>query len=171
MGEFKKENGKTRVGMFLSSLGSVGNEVLKVAGDLTGIDSLEKLGSLIGQNQQLKIEEKKLAYDLIKSDMEDLKSAREANVKIQESEHASWVAKVLPYIFDCFILLVWGSMTFYIVAKWIGLINAENNIDMTGILGIYTGVVSLATMVIQFHRGSSSGSSQKNGLLGLIKKN
>lgn len=56
-------------------------------------------------------------------------------------------------------------MTIYIVGKWIGLINSEIEADFTGVLGVYSGVTAMSTMVIQFHRGSSSGSQIKTNLL------
>ena len=172
MGSYKEEHGKTRVGMFLKSMGSIGDDVLRLAGDLTGVEALNAIGDAIGKNEQIKNEHKKLAYDLLVQDIEDRKSARESNVKIQESANASWVAKNLPYIFDCFILVVWGAMTFYIVFRWLGLITDQvGTVDMTGILGIYSGITALATMVIQFHRGSSAGSQSKNSLFGsMVKK-
>jgi hypothetical protein len=65
-----------------------------------------------------------------------------------------------------FILLIWGFMTIYIAMRWLGFIESTNgNPDMTGILGIYSGLTALATMIIQFHRGSSDGSQKKTNIM------
>jgi hypothetical protein len=41
---------------------------------------------------------------------------------------------------------------------------------MSGVLGIYSGVTALATMIIQFHRGSSQGSRDKTQLIDKMKQ-
>lgn len=170
MGQFKDKNGKTRVGTFLSSLGNIGDDILQFAGDVTGIEALERIGDAISKNQELKAEEKKIALDLLNLDIQDRNSAREKEAKVQASENASWMAKNMPYLYDSFILLIWGFMTVYLVLRWIGIIANTSNIDMTGILGIYAAVTGLATNIISYHRGSSAGSTAKNNLLGNFNK-
>ncbi len=105
--------------------------------------------------------------------LKDKQGAREMNEKIQESTTASWAAKNMAYVYDVFILLVWGSLTTYIVLRWIGIIQTTldgKQIDMSGVLGIYSGVTALATMIIQFHRGSSQGSRDKTQLIDKMKQ-
>ena len=114
-------------------------------------------------------------YDLKKTEqlnqieqayLADTANAREMNVKVQESNSASWLSKNIAYFFDMFILLIWGFMTIYIAMRWLGFIESTNgNPDMTGILGIYSGLTALATMIIQFHRGSSDGSQKKTNIM------
>ena len=165
MGKFKDENGKTRIGTFLKSLGSVGDDILNIAGDLTGIEALNTIGDAIGKSDAIDKEMKNAAFNLIMQDLEDIKNARETSVRIQESQNSSWMAKNMPFIYDSFILGIWGFMTIYILLRWMGIITDNTNIDMTGLLGIYSGVTSLATLIITFHRGSSSGSKEKSGML------
>jgi hypothetical protein len=108
----------------------------------------------------------KLEAEIEQSYMADTANAREMNSKLQESSNASWLSKNLPYFIDLFILMIWGFMTIYIVLRWLGFIEAtKNNVDMTGILGIYSGVTALATMILQFHRGSSQGSQRKTDII------
>jgi hypothetical protein len=105
--------------------------------------------------------------------LKDTQGAREMNEKIQESLTASWAAKNMAYVYDVFILMVWGSLTTYIVLRWIGIIQTTldgKQIDMSGVLGIYSGVTALATMIIQFHRGSSQGSRDKTQLIDKMKQ-
>jgi hypothetical protein len=98
--------------------------------------------------------------------LQDTANARDMNAKIEGSPTASWMSKNMPYIYDIFILVIWGSMTIYIILRWLGYIETTNkNLDMTGVLGIYSGVTALATMIIQFHRGSSQGSKDKTEII------
>lgn len=167
MGEYKSEHGTTRIGDFLRKAGPIGSTILQAAGGLTGQPWLTKVGELISQNSgELTEEQKNMALEMLKLDLEDMKSARDMNIRIQETDNASWLSKNLPYIFDCWILLLWGFITIYIVLRWLGILaNSTVSIDMTGVLGLYSGVTALATMVIQFHRGSSSGSREKTQML------
>lgn len=166
MGSYKDEHGTTRVGDFLRTAGPVGETILDAAAGLTGQAWLSKVGDMIGGNSELKQTEREYALQLVKLDLEDMRSAREMNVKIQETANAGWMSKNLPYIFDCFIIGMWGFMTVYIVMRWLGFLKTSpGQVDMTGILGIYSGVTALATMIIQFHRGSSAGSKEKTQLM------
>lgn len=169
MGEYKSEHGTTRIGDFLRKAGPIGSTILQAAGGLTGQPWLTKVGELINKSANagdLSPDSYHEAVEMLKLDLEDMKSARDMNVRIQEADKASWVSKNLPYIFDCFVLALWGFVTIYIVLRWMGILESSPaTIDMTGILGLYSGIVSLATMVIQFHRGSSSGSHAKTQML------
>lgn len=164
MGEYKDKNGTTRVGDFLRSLGDVAKPVLNAAGGLTGQQWLTNMASNITTSQELKEEQKRIAFSLLELDYKDLENAREQNTKIQQSENASWIAKNLPYFFDSFILIVWAAITFYIVGHWVGVIDAGKDMNFSGVVGIQSGITALATMIIQFHRGSSMGSHAKNSM-------
>jgi len=138
---------------------------------------LSKVVTTKGEQQQLDNEMKKaqLQYneDLSKLTveeqqiyMQDKANARNMNVKLELSSKASWMAKNMPYYYDIFILVLWGSLTVYITLRWMGIIEVTcKSPDMTGILGLYSGVTALATMIIQFHRGSSQGSKDKTDLI------
>lgn len=69
------------------------------------------------------------------------------------------------YFLDGFIMLIWGAMTVYISARIINLVGAGTQPDLSVILGIYSGVTAFATTVVQYHRGSSMGSKQKEQIL------
>lgn len=69
------------------------------------------------------------------------------------------------YFLDGFIMLIWGGMTAYISARIFNLIGTGTQPDLSVILGIYSGVTAFATTVVQYHRGSSMGSKQKDQLL------
>lgn len=98
----------------------------------------------------------------LESYMKDIADARAANVQIQNSASASWLAKNVAYCLDMFVLLIWGSMTVYIVCKFLNIIKSQQGVDFSGVLGLYAGVTALATQIIGFHRGSSKGSEDKS---------
>jgi len=153
--------------MFLQSFDLDNSFILNDIENLEGIEKLTKLGYNIGKSKNLNSDDKKLMYDLIQSDINNINKSK--NV-VESVEKLSLLSKIMPYIFDTFVLFIWGMMTIYIVGRWMGFINVTSTFDMSGILGIYSGIVSLATMVIQYHRGSSAGSEKKDGVISLLKK-
>lgn len=100
------------------------------------------------------------AYKTLELQYKDTADARAANVSIQ-GESPSWLAKNTAYIIDIFVMLIWASLTTYILAKFMNIIATDSRADFTGILGIWAGVTALATTVLNFHRGSSQGSATK----------
>ena len=72
MGKYKKENGTTRVGDALRWLLKQGKEVapelLKIAGNVTGIEALEVLASKIGSDKVLRETDKQLLLEELKLD-------------------------------------------------------------------------------------------------------
>ena len=55
MGEFKDENGKTRVGKFLEGLADIAPGILQVAGTVTGIDGLKNLAEVIKGSSTMRL--------------------------------------------------------------------------------------------------------------------
>lgn len=161
MGKFKDQHGKTRVGNFLKGLGNIADPILETVGDLTGIEALNKVSDLIVTDKELSNIQKQEALSHLRMDYEDISNARKLSSDIQKSQFSSWLAKNVPYIIDIFVLIIWGSITLFLVAKAMKWIEA-NSIDWTPLLGIHSGVTALATQIISFHRGSSSGSRLKD---------
>ena len=166
MGKFKDEHGKTRVGKLLKGFKDKGlpiaDKVFDVAGDLTGIEALNKVSELIVTDKELSEAEKAISIKAVNADIEDLANARKLTSDIQSFQFASWMAKNIPYLIDCFILLIWGAMTIFILGKALKLVDTDNSSDFTVVLGIYAGVTGLATQIVAFHRGSSQGSRMKD---------
>lgn len=178
MGDHKDKTGKTKIGKILQGISKAIPELAvdvfnvvtsanpfgvamdtlrgKLAGKETGLtgDKFNEELNNISENDK----------ELFLAALADVADARNSNVKIQESQFASWMAKNVPYILDLFVMLIWGSMTIFIIAKAINLVN-DDSIDWTAILGIYSGVTALATQVLSFHRGSSQGSKDKTKVL------
>jgi hypothetical protein len=107
------------------------------------------------------LEYAKLNLEEAKAHLADTANAREQNARIQESEKASWLSKNLAYILDAFIFAVWGSMTIYLIASMLHFVKMEKGADVSGVLGVYSGVTAIAMTVLNFHRGTSRGSEHK----------
>lgn len=150
----------------VDSVSGLLGKVVTTKGEKMQLDNEMKKAELHFQEEmtRLSIEEQEIY-------LKDTQSAREMNEQVQESQNASWASKNMAYVYDVFILLIWGGLTSYIVLRWLGFIeNVKNQIDMTGILGIYSGVTALATMILQFHRGSSQGSQDKTQIINKMQK-
>jgi hypothetical protein len=90
-------------------------------------------------------------------------SARDMNAKVQESTNASWLAKNTAYALDI------GIVSATIFLAWFAFIKGvpESNKEL-----VYMALGSLITMcgtVLNFHRGSSQGSKDKNGEIQKLK--
>lgn len=109
------------------------------------------------------------ANDLEKAYLADTQNARDANARIQESDKASWLAKNIAYILDIWMGLIWGLFTIYVLALW-AKIASTANIDFTGILSLYTTVTAVFMITVNFHRGTSQGSHDKQKLLDKLSK-
>ena len=80
MGKYKEENGKTRVGAFLET---VAPDILEIAGDLTGVGALEKLGKMLS-NDNIMSEEKLKSFKM---------KSRSSGLKLILSK-SNWNAKL-----------------------------------------------------------------------------
>lgn len=107
--------------------------------------------------------------DLEKAYLADVQSARDANVHIQESDKASWLAKNIAYCIDIWMALIWGVFTIYVAALWAKVISSAS-VDFTGILSLYSTVTAVFMITVNFHRGTSQGSADKQKLLDKLSK-
>lgn len=107
-----------------------------------------------------KIEE--LALQKLQAELDNVANARDNNAKIQESEHASWLAKNIAYLID-------GA---FVVAFFIGLLVILNKVVPESNKELfYTGFGALTSYVgtiLTFHRGTSIGSHTKQKVLDKI---
>lgn len=159
--------------LLAQGLGLLGNAVLnkgvEVINRELGVD-VEKLTMSPEGLQQLRqkeidheqfllinaLENKKLEMEDKKIDVDNTKNARDVNARIQESDKASWLSKNSAYILDWLIVGATMVMIYALFSKAI----PTENLEVA-----YLAVGSLLTMcgtVLNFHRGSSSGSAQKS---------
>jgi len=87
MGDFKDANGKTRVGIFLQQ---VAPQLLDIAGDLTGVGALGKLGGLIA-GSDMDMGKKATALEYLQLDLQE----EQERTKRLEADMASdsWLSK------------------------------------------------------------------------------
>lgn len=137
--------------------------ISKLKADPTKVVEVERDLETLRVNAELKITE--LANDLEKAYLADTQNSRDANVKIQESDKASWLAKNVGYCIDIFLILVFCAMLIVIIYKVVPVDNKELFYTSFGLLGSYVG------QSISFHRGTSAGSHAKQKQLdSIIKK-
>lgn len=98
----------------------------------------------------------------VKQANENTADARDMNTKIQESQNASWLSKNTAYLLDVFILF--STIAVSLVAFFVGVPMENKEL-------VYMALGSLLTMtgtIINFHRGSSSGSAAKQNTIDRI---
>jgi len=97
MGNYKDKNGTTRVGDFLRKLKGVAPDILDIAGSISGVGALKKLGKVIGDSDTISQQDKEVALKLLEFDVLDAQET----TKRWESDMTSdsWLSKnVRPLI-------------------------------------------------------------------------
>jgi hypothetical protein len=135
----------------------LGSNIIKTVGDI--VDDLHTSDE---EEQQLELKKRTLAnnYDLEKRKLsyEDTKNSRLMNSDIQKSKHSSTLAKNSAYILDFLIIIGFLFSLYVLLFIEIPSMNEKIIYLVIGSLG------TLATQIIQFHRGSSQGSKDKSNL-------
>lgn len=159
MGKFKDENGKTRVGTFLET---VAPDVLAIAGDLTGVSALNKLGEMIDKSPDISEQNKIAALEMLKYDIEDRKSAREMQVAALGQDDV--FSKRFNYYLSSAIIIIFFIVM--ILLFFVEIPEGNSEIVYMG-FGTFIGIVGT---VAAFYFGSSSGSKDKTeGLMQALK--
>ena len=97
------------------------------------------------------------------ADNQNTANARDNNTKIQESGNASKLAKNAPFILDFVIV---GSTILLGILLFMKSIPPENK-DIANIM--FGALLGLCSTVINYHRGSSSGSHEKQNIISKIQ--
>ncbi len=79
-----------------------------------------------------------------------------------ETEKTSWIARNMRNLIASWILLIWGSMTIYIIARFLNFIEADLKSDMTALLALYSGISTIACTIVNFFFSSTKGSEDKS---------
>jgi hypothetical protein len=168
-------------GLFAQGLGTLANAVMAKGKDVIeeklGVD-IEKAMQTPEGLQQLKqaeidheeflinsaIENRKLDLQEKSIDVGNTINARDSNSKIQESANASWAAKNAAYFLDY--IIVGGTMVLAYMIFFVG-IPAQNK-DIA--FAAFGSLLTMCGTIINFHRGSSSGSKDKtDDMLKMLK--
>lgn len=137
------------------------------------------IGGIVDNLTLSKEEKEQLKIDLIKAQNEheiklaeiaeketeaylaDVKNSRDSNVQIQTSDKVPVFIKFVPYVIDCFVFIVWGGLTIWIAGTWLNIIKRDASVNFEGVMGLYAAVTGIAMTVLNFHRGSSKSSDDK----------
>lgn len=160
--------------LIAQGLGTLGNAVLNKGKDYIeeklGVDLDKELQTPEGllKLKQIEVEnEQFLITSAIKDkelDISNTTNARDANAKIQDSSNASAIAKNAPYILD--FLIVGGTMLLAYFIFFIGIPPQNKDIAFAA----FGSLLTLCGTIVNFHRGSSSSSKDKDALLAAMNK-
>lgn len=112
----------------------------------------------------LQVEDNRIAAELEKARLADTASAREMNASIQNSKDATWLAKNFPYVLDMVII---GGAVLLGLCLFAFKIPTENKELAYTAFGVLLG---LASTVVNFHRGSSGSSKEKDSIIAALMK-
>ena len=148
---------KTLAGKIIQSVIGTADQLL------TGGNLAKVIGAVTG-NPELTEDDKSLVIDELNIILLDVQNARNSNVKIQETENASWLAKNTVYMLALYLcaLVTW---VIYILAY--KEIPKENVGTLYMVLGI---VIGTFTTAMAFFFGSSQGSKAKDNVAAFFKK-
>lgn len=108
------------------------------------------------ERNKAEIELRRIDGDIEKAYLADTDSARKHDASVQESQHASYLAKNVAYWMDIFIVIATFAMAYLILFHEIPTTNKELFFTTFGSL------ITLCMTVVNFHRGSSMRSQQKD---------
>ena len=154
---------KTKVGKFLQTIAGVAPDILELAGNITGVKLLNKLGDAIDKSDTITPEQKETALELIKLDYADLEDARDLQkVALQQDDLFSkrfiYYLTIAVFSFSALIVI----MLFFVEMP-------EKNRDVINfILGVVVGTG--LTGIFQYFFGSSAGSKDKSKELEKLMK-
>ena len=154
---------KTKVGKFLQTIAGVAPDILELAGNITGVSLLNKLGHAIDKSDTITPEQKETALELIKLDYADLADARDLQkVALQQDDLFSkrfiYYLTIAVFSFSALIVI----MLFFVEMP-------EKNRDVINfILGVVVGTG--LTGIFQYFFGSSAGSKDKSKELEKLMK-
>jgi len=140
-------------------IGAVG-KVVESAGN-----AADQLLTSDDERNKAEIESRRIDADVEKAYLADIDSARKHDASVQDSEHASFLAKNVAYWIDIFIVSATFGMAYMILFKEIPAANKEI---------FYTAFGSLITLcmtVVNFHRGSSMRSQSKDATIQALSAN
>ena len=137
---YKERNGTTRVGDFLRKAKSVAPDVLRLAGNVTGVDSLKNLGNAIDKDDSMDPVDKKIALAKLENDIREEELLYKFRAEKEKAVTKRWQAdmqsdnkaskNIRPYtlgyllvITTILILLDSAISNFNVKAHWVELLS------------------------------------------------
>lgn len=98
----------------------------------------------------------------------DDQNARQMEMAVAEAKSSSWLEKNIVPILAIFVEMIWGSLTVYLLLNMLNLISINPNVNMTALLGVYSGLCGIAGVIVNFYFGSSKSSQLKDDTISKI---
>jgi len=114
----------------VSSIGDVVDKFIDTGGEKA--ERNLKIQELLMSHEQKLAEQVQAEVDAY---LKDIQSARDANVRIQESDKASWLSKNFAYFLDGLFCILFGIMLFMIFKREVPVSNKELFYTGFGLLG------------------------------------
>lgn len=137
--------------------GPLAGKAVAAMAEKLGVDATEQaVAAAIKADPSAVSKLNQIDLDELKLHNENTDSARKMNAEIQSSPNSSWLAKNIAYVLDLAIVLATIFLAWMAYMKKVPDTNKEL---------VYMALGSLLTMsgtVLNFHRGSSQGSKDKN---------
>lgn len=144
--------------------GPLGGAAVNAIASKLGVPaSISEVTAALEANPDLALKLKEIDLKELELHNANTDSARKMNAEIQNSASASWLAKNTAYALDI------GIVSATVFLAWFAFIKGvpEQNKEL-----VYMALGSLITMsgtILNFHRGSSQGSKDKNAELEKLK--
>jgi hypothetical protein len=164
--KLRKNGGEgTKAGNFLRTITGVGGPLLKMVGNLTGLEPITKIANMISSDPAISEAQKEIALNLLELDYKDLQSARDMQVEIATSANSTKLGKNFIYYLAGSVFLFSMVIVLLLFFKEI----PEKNRDVVNfILGVIIGTG--LTGIFNYFFGSSKGSKDKEELLSALNK-
>jgi hypothetical protein len=144
--------------------GPLGGIAVKAMAEKLGVaDTVEAVAKAVQEDPQAAQKLAEINLKEFELHNANTDSARKMNAEIQNSSSASWLAKNIAYVIDCVIVTATLLLSWFAFIKGVPPENKEL---------VYMALGSLLTMcgtVLNFHRGSSQGSKDKNDAMKGLK--
>lgn len=145
-------------------MGPAGGAVLTAIAGKLGVPPLvSEVTAALEANPDLALKLKEIDLKEFELHNANTDSARKMNAEVQSSPNASYLSKNVAYIIDMVIVIATLFLSWFAFLKGVPAENKEL---------VYMALGSLLTMcgtVLNFHRGSSQGSKDKNSELEKLK--
>jgi hypothetical protein len=147
-----------------SNLAEAVGQALQKSGD-TDEDHAAMSHEMRKAEMQYQLENAKLDLEDKKAVMVDVANARETQTRVQESDHASWLAKNIQPILSLAIVALTFYLYWYIMFGDHASLKDANSPMKDIIIYILGALTTVSTQVVSYFFGSSHGSAEKSKTL------
>lgn len=125
----------------------------------------EQLQELIAKHQESMAA---IAEQQYEAQLKDTDSARQMEIAALKQDN--WFAKNYIHILASFVSIVWGGLTMFLLLNMLNLLKSDPTVNMTAVLGVYSGLSGIEGIIMNFYFGSSKSSQSKDETISYIAK-